>query len=179
MTSGATDYENCLCCGKQLPPDRYANRMFCDKRCTNRHWKLVRAGKATRAPAVDAATRLAEMTPEQRGWVAGIIEGEGSITVHSFEKIGNVYTYPLVKVAMTDEDVIRRLHEWTGLGRVSGPFSPPSRGSNKPHWDWNVNRIAHVEALFSMLWPLLGGRRREQVVRVRERISERTLKRGS
>jgi len=118
------------------------------------------------------------MKPEQLGWVAGIIEGEGSISTTAVQKIGNVYIYPLIKVTMTDEDMVRRLHEWTGLGRVSGPFSPPSRGDNKPHWDWNVNRIAHVEALLTAIWPFLGERRREQAARLRGRVAERTLKRA-
>lgn len=119
------------------------------------------------------------MTPQQLGWVAGIVEGEGCISTTATPRINHVYIYPLVKVGMADEDVIRRLAEWTGLGRVSGPHLPPVRAKagHKPQWHWNVNKIAHVEALCSALWPLLGERRRDQVRVLRERVAERTLKR--
>lgn len=171
------DHENCLSCDKPLPEKRYANRTFCDRTCASRHWKRIKRGALPPRAEVDAADLLASMKPEQLGWVAGIIEGEGSISVTAAQKIGNVYTYPLVIVGMTDEDVVRRLHEWSGIGRVTGPFCPPSRGTNKPHWCWSVNKISHVEALCAAIAPFLSERRQEQVRVMRQKIAERTLKR--
>jgi hypothetical protein len=177
MTTGIPDRDTCLSCGARLPDDRNANRLFCDRTCSARQYSRVRRGTAEPRIEIDAAALLARMTPERLGWVAGIIEGEGSISVTSVPRIGNIYTYPLVNVAMTDEDMIRRLREWTGIGRVAGPFRPPSHGTHKPHWNWNVNKIAHVEALCTTIWPFLGERRRVQVQAMRQKVAERTLKR--
>lgn len=172
------DNENCLGCGEPLPTNARIDRMYCGKQCNHRHWKQRRDGKVAPLPTRDPIALIAQMQPYQLGWVAGIIEGEGSITTSSVMRIGNLYIYPLIIVAMTDEDTIRRLAEWTRVGRVSGPFRPPSRGTNKPHWTWSVNKMADVEALLDAIWPLLGTRRREQATILRKKVSERTLKRA-
>lgn len=172
------DYENCLSCDKPLPESSRVDRMYCSKACVSRRYKQIRRGKVIPDPVADPVAILAKMSDLQRGWVAGIIEGEGSISTTQTMRIGNLYVYPLITVGMTDEDMVRRLRDWTGLGRFAGPFSPPSRGSNKPNWRWSVNKIADVEALIDAIWPLLGERRRQQATALRQKISERTLKRG-
>lgn len=154
--------------------------MYCDRRCNNRRYKKIQRGKVIPSPALDPVERLAQMTPQQLGWVTAIIEGEGCISTHTATKIGNRYVHSLVKVGMVDEDIVRRLAEWTGLGRVSGPHLPPVRAKAgyQAQWLWNVNKREHVEALVSAMWPLLGERRRGQVTHMRQRMAERTLKRG-
>jgi hypothetical protein len=62
---------------------------------------------------------------------------------------------------MTDEDVVRRLAEWTGLGRVEGPYQWTN--GRKPYWRFVVDRKAEAEALMRELYPLLGMRRRAQI----------------
>ena len=175
------DHNACLECGEPFPDDARVDRKYCDRRCNNRHYKKIRRGKATSPAVPDPVATLAQMTPQQLGWVAGIVEGEGSISVNQRRRYsGNTYTYPLVCVGMADEDVVRRLQEWTGVGRVTGPHLPPVRAAagHKPQWQWNVNNIATVEALMEALWPLLGERRRVQVSQVRSKVAERTLLRG-
>lgn len=48
-------------------------------------------------------------------WLAGIVEGEGCISVHYTHKIRGgerrEYPYPQLRIAMADEDVIRRCAE--------------------------------------------------------------------
>lgn len=174
------DNPACLECGKPFPDDARVDRMYCDRRCNNRRYKKIRSGKVIPLPAVDPVARLAQMTPQQLGWVTAIVEGEGCISTHVAEKIDNLYVHALVKVGMVDEDVIRRLADWTGLGRVTGPHLPPARekAGHQAQWHWNVNKHEHVEALVSAMWPLLGERRRQQVTRMRQRMTERTLKRA-
>lgn len=88
---------------------------------------------------------------EQReiAWVAGIIEGEGTfyISPRGFGRI---------KVAMTDLDVIERLHEWTGYGHVTGPHL---HGANKPSWAWTVSTIDECIALGEAVQPWMCLRR--------------------
>ena len=103
--------------------------------------------------------------PERLAWVAGIIEGEGTIRIHKTRHsptANRTYAYPLVAVQMTDEDVLNRVHEWTGLGKVNGPYSIPSRPTAKPFWSWRVYKKDEAIALIAALWPWLCERRRNQ-----------------
>ena len=64
---------------------------------------------------------------------------------------------------MTDEDVVRRCHEITGIGRVHGPYLPSYPGG-KPYWGWSVQSARDAYLLMRELYPLLGERRRRQVI---------------
>lgn len=94
------------------------------------------------------------MRARDLAWVAGIIEGEGSISVRSNGLIE-------VHVNMTDLDVIQRLAAITGVGRVTGPAKPPRY---KAHWKpiayWQVARQDDTAALLMTIFPFLGARRR-------------------
>lgn len=115
---------------------------------------------------------------EQIAWVAGLIEGEGTIRTHktrpSQAQEGITYAYPMVSVQMTDEDVVRRAQEWTGLGRVLGPYNVPSRPGSKPIWMWHVMRKDQAMTLIAMVWAYLGERRREQARRTLGAFSKGT-----
>jgi len=106
---------------------------------------------------------------EQVAWVAGLIEGEGTIRIHKTSpnqpRAKAIYAHPMVSVQMTDEDVVRRAHEWTGLGHVLGPYNVPSRPGSKPIWMWTINKKDHAMTLIAMVWPYLGERRSEQARR--------------
>lgn len=91
---------------------------------------------------------------ERLAWVAGLFEGEGCIA-HT-KKTGQ---WQLV-VQTTDQDVARRLHEWTNVGTVRGPID---RG-HKPFWIWSTGNRAHVYGLLVALHPWLCGRRRERAM---------------
>ncbi len=83
-------------------------------------------------------------SPERLGYLAGIIDGEGSI-LRSGEGRWSV------KVTMTDEPIM----EWMGSlgGRLSGPYQP--RGNRKPTWTWTVARRRDVVSLLTAVRPLL------------------------
>lgn len=172
-----TDYPGCLYCGKPFPPGVRVDRRYCDRRCNDRHYKK---GRGPKILLPDPVSLLARMTPQQLGWVVGIVEGEGCISCHVTPRINNDYVYAQVTVAMADEDVIRRLGEWAGIGRINGPHLSPCRAEagHKPQWKWHVTRWAEVDALIDVLWPLLGERRRQQAVVVRQRMANRVLKRS-
>lgn len=88
------------------------------------------------------------MTAADLAWVAGVFEGEGSISFVGKQGV-------TVKVSMTDEDVIRRLHAITGVGQVGGPYA----GTNKPRYAWYVGNKHQVRSLLLALRPWLGERR--------------------
>lgn len=97
-------------------------------------------------------------------WVAGIIEGEGSIHQNKTHKGG--YLYPRIRVNMTDQDIIQRLFDITGIGTITGPQKAPSR---KEHWKenyvWAVSRKEEVFRLLGAIYPILGQRKQAQVER--------------
>lgn len=79
-------------------------------------------------------------------WLAGLYEGEGCLT-----RQGAHWT---LTIAMVDEDVIRRAHSITGVGRLHAPTA-----SAPKLWRWCVSRRADLVPLVLLLLPHLGERR--------------------
>lgn len=82
-------------------------------------------------------------------WLAGIIEGEGSITITN-------HITPRITVKMTDEDIIARVakiwkQDYYKLGSTVG----------KTQWGVNVNNKKAIGWIF-ILYSLFGKRRRER-----------------
>lgn len=103
------------------------------------------------------------------GWVAGLLEGEGCFSpVKRTRKSGEKYLYLRIQINMTDEDVIRRLHEVVGAGNVTGPrlYKNPDW---KPRWEWTLLGDK-AEALMKEVYPYLGERRREQIDFVLQKV---------
>lgn len=96
-------------------------------------------------------------------WVAGIIEGEGWIGLRGSQRQCHI------NVSMTDEDIIRRLHETTGEGHVG--FTPMRGNMTKPQWLWRVSDKRGVARVLCAIAPLLGVRRREQVAKVADQLA--------
>lgn len=91
---------------------------------------------------------------EDLAWAAGVIEGEGSI----YKSKRNPRSWQ-ISVGMTDLDVVERLCQITGLGKVAGPYVVERC---KPLWTWKVIRQGEVYALLAAVWTWLGQRRREK-----------------
>ncbi len=91
-------------------------------------------------------------------WVAGILEGEGWFGLKE-------NSYAQIKCKMTDEDVVRRLQEWTGAGTVCGPYLPDGLGS-KPVWRWQLAKRVDVLRLCVAILPFMGQRRSVKVRRL-------------
>jgi hypothetical protein len=85
------------------------------------------------------------------GWIAGLIEGEGWLGIQPPAR-------PTVQVITTDHDVVLRLHEWSGVGNVSGPHA----GTNKPTYRWVVTKREDAGRLLEAILPLLAERRAER-----------------
>ena len=95
---------------------------------------------------------------EDTAWLAGIIEGEGSITgVSENLKKCQRKTYRVV-VEMVDEDVVRRCQAIFGYGQIR-KVNP--RGIGKQvRYVWDVSNRAKAYALIAMIYPWLGLRRK-------------------
>lgn len=96
------------------------------------------------------------MTEGQIGWVAGIIEGEGTIAVPP----GNIY--PSIRVEMADKDIIDRLQSITGLGKVV-MRKTKQQPHHKTKWVWSVCARAEVISLIEEITPWRGERRLDRI----------------
>lgn len=92
-------------------------------------------------------------------WAAGVFEGEGYI--------GHNKIAPRCGLAMTDEDVVRRLHAIMGIGSVHR--ADRSRRGHKPIWAWGVGGFPSTQYVLALFWPWLGQRRR---LRAKEILTE-------
>ena len=86
-------------------------------------------------------------------YIAGLFDGEGSVDfAKRKEKRGNVQSI-LMRIEMTDEDVLKWVHETLGVGTVRKRNRSPSR---KAHWkDAWVYSVRFRDALHvcKILWP--------------------------
>lgn len=82
------------------------------------------------------------MTPEERAYVAGIVDGEGTVSFYK-NGGGNCYTI-LVKVPNTDRGLIAYLHTIVPGGYISNV--PPRKPQHKPSFwlKWQSGRAADL-----------------------------------
>lgn len=103
-------------------------------------------------------------TPEQYAWLAGLIEGEGTLTLRILQ--GGRRAYPEIVVQMTDLDVLEKANNWFG-GKLSGPYQNKNLrvdGSfRKPQYKWGVyNKKLLLEVCLGIK-PWMGSRRMERL----------------
>jgi hypothetical protein len=84
-------------------------------------------------------------------WMAGLFEGEGSISI-SHKK-----HYCYLQLASTDKDVLDRFAEQAGCGAISYCGQRPHQ--TKEVWKWQVGNKKDVSDLLNRMLPFLGERR--------------------
>lgn len=95
-------------------------------------------------------------------WVAGLFEGEGSITLNSTHSL-------TISVQTTDYDVVKRLLKITKRGSIQGPYTPHNKNLVKkpdvikPQWRWAVSKKEDLTYIINGIYDLLSERRRAQV----------------
>jgi hypothetical protein len=84
-----------------------------------------------------------EMSPTQAAWVAGMIDGEGSL--HYGGKRGYEQKYPRIGVGMTCERTLKMLKHVTGAGNVTAKNGgEPRKAGELPQWAWDVGKTKAV-----------------------------------
>jgi hypothetical protein len=111
------------------------------------------------------------MDLEDRYWLAGLLEGEGSFHTSTHRKPSGTHNYAIIEVSMTDEDVIRRAG--TLMGAPSRLQNPPSRRAKGWKPQWRVRLFgSKASSLMRDLRPLMGERRRRQIDDALKRSAE-------
>lgn len=88
--------------------------------------------------------------PEDRAWFASLIDGEGCIRIQATQPTGYQPSYSaMVKVSMTDPQLIARCAEITGFGdRVPEPKGP-WEANKRPVYDWCQSSTKAVQTIAS------------------------------
>lgn len=114
------------------------------------------------------------MTEAEWAWCAGLFEGEGCFSIEKSQVLS-----ARVRMNMTDEDVIRKIHRLTGIGTVT---LRPSWTAKQPHhkdqWRWNVSRMDDIEFFIKGIYEHLGERRRSKADELLDNIRQRRTRRG-
>ena len=100
---------------------------------------------------------ISEANRVDRAWVAGIFEGEGSIHTNGYYN----YLYPKVGIVSTDLDVIERVKEIVGFGKIRLYYK------QKAHWKqayaFEIMKESEVWIFIDAIYEWLGKRRCEQI----------------
>ena len=99
-------------------------------------------------------------------WLAGVLEGE---CCFSYKSSGSV-----VVVVRTDQDIIERLREPTGIGTINGPVAP-QKSHHKPSWRWQVSQKQDVARLLLAVYPLMGERRKATIAKLTDRLAQEVV----
>ena len=97
-------------------------------------------------------------------WAAGLFEGEGSICTKQQRTNQRV-----IKIAMTDKDVMQRFVNVIGYGNLHGPHI---WGTNKPIWQWECCKKVEVLRILKMFLPHFGKRRSEKAIEAITHLNE-------
>lgn len=89
-------------------------------------------------------------------WIAGVVEGEGTLTVERYRKDGS--PVPKLAVAMVDADTIERLYHYSNMGSLDARRA--SVDGHQALYIWRVRRLGDVCLAVRRMWPYLGSRRR-------------------
>lgn len=98
----------------------------------------------------------------QAAWIAGLFEGEGCISWCDKTSVA-------LKLTMTDEDVVQRLFDLTGVGYIT--MKTKNNESSKQAWNWTLQHAEEVKTLLTLLLPFFGNRRAAKAVASLERLS--------
>ena len=101
---------------------------------------------------------------EDVAYVAGLFEGEGSITVWLNHK--SVLAVR-VCITSTDLDVLEKVQRIVGFGNI---YAHAKVNGNKQCWNWTVNRREDVWRFLDSIEHLLGQRRRAKIAETRSKF---------
>jgi len=120
------------------------------------------------------------MTSKQSNlqWLAGLMEGEGSFTIHhpKKEKDLGYPGAPKIQLKMTDRDVMERAAHIFGV-KLYGPYKNNSAGIRKDYYLIQISTTLAVPWM-KLLSPSLGERRKSRIFEILEYYNNNCKYRG-
>jgi hypothetical protein len=93
-----------------------------------------------------------ELTDAEKGYIAGIIDGEGCISI-SHHLRG--HSSPQIKVKMTNHNCLLWCYQKTSLGRFYPYKLGPAYKFNKQPYVWIVTKLDEILSLLKLIEPYL------------------------
>jgi hypothetical protein len=109
------------------------------------------------------------MTKTEIAWLSGLLEGEGCFVLKwrgKGRRGTELYPSVEIRLAMTDEDVVRRAYEMAGCGRFAPKNVKQLRKDGelcKQQFLWTVGRRDGCEELLVTLLPFMCQRRSQKI----------------
>lgn len=100
------------------------------------------------------------ITIADTAWMAGLFEGEGSISIS--QKKGYCY----LQLVSTDHDVLLKFADLANCTNNKITFCPRRSHQNKDAWKWQVGNKSDVTRLLNLMLPYLGDRRAHKALDV-------------
>lgn len=104
-----------------------------------------------------------QWTDIEIGYLAGIIDGEGSIGIRP----GNID----IDVTSTDHDICDRIQRYSGVGVINGPYLDKREG-NKKVYVWTLARREQLYALLQAIYPHMSLRRQDKINEALELLNQ-------
>ena len=107
-----------------------------------------------------------KLTEAQKGYIAGILDGEGSLMLH-ISKTGMIHSR--INIGQKDKRLIDWLMETTGVGTTGKPFDLSRKRNSNVHGTglfhkWHVNRSWEIVPLLRAVLPYLVLKKRKAMV---------------
>lgn len=101
-----------------------------------------------------------ELSDLDKGWLAGLLEGEGSFGYYETPRKngGTPIRRLVVCLKMCDEDIVRRAYELCKVGSLQ----VHQRKARRPEWIWTVSGQQSLMVM-EIIYPHMGSRRREKI----------------
>ena len=94
------------------------------------------------------------MNEVESAWLAGLIEGEGFLSIKQGRN-------PLLGINMTDLDVLERAQQVSGYGTITARRK--EKDHHREQWGWRVCTQPHVNEICLAIYPHMGSRRRARI----------------
>jgi hypothetical protein len=110
---------------------------------------------------------MKNLTEIEKGWIAGIMEGEGSL---KWNEKGSSQGQIRLQLQMTDKDVVEKL---ANLLETNITEHLPKNLNHKKTWRISIKNWDKVEEIAKTLLPYMGNRRTEEYSLVLEKAEKR------
>ena len=110
---------------------------------------------------------MKNLTEIEKGWIAGIMEGEGSL---KWNEKGSSQGQIRLQLQMTDKDVVEKL---ANLLQTNITEHLPKNPKHKKTWRISIKNWDKVEEIAKTLLPYMGNRRTEEYSLVLEKAEKR------
>lgn len=92
------------------------------------------------------------MSTTEKAWLAGFIDGEGSIVYYMAGRNKSHKSW-LISLGNTHLGSVEYCQKITGVGSVR--LSKPAKGTHKAQWRWRVNPQREIAAIVRQILPYL------------------------